>query len=207
MRETQIDKGEESTHSECAQLSRGSCLPDSHNLRELAGNTQRTSASLEVAQRLHVQDILAKERDGCSSQSGDEDRGGGGLAGEVQHQDRDDHILHRNQRRLAVGAKRELLAVVICEGDQEGRGLEEIGEERNALGRARLEQLEDLRDLDNRRRGDDADSQPLGDGELDAFRGGRVDIQQQRLVALVAYDGDSEVANRRGKVVRDGLES
>ena len=69
-----------------------------------------------------------------------------------------------------------------------------------------VDELEELGDLDDGGRADDADAEALGDGELKAFRMRGVDVEEQRLVAGGADEGGAKVGDGFGKIVRDGLD-
>lgn len=95
----------------------------------------------------------------------------------MQHQHTDDGILHRDQRRLAIGAERKPLSRVIRQASDEAARFEEVGQEADAGCGARGDQFEDLRDLDDRGRADDADPEGFRDEEFEAGRGGEgVDV-------------------------------
>lgn len=68
------------------------------------------------------------------------------------------------------------MADVVAERDEVCAGLEQVGQEGETLGRLRVDELEQLRHLDDGGRADDADAEALGDGELEAFRVRRVDV-------------------------------
>ena len=74
------------------------------------------------------------------------------------------------------------------------------------MGGARGQELEDLRHLDNGGGGDDTEAQGLGYSELEALLVREVDVNEQRLVALAADEGEAQVPDGRREVVGDGLE-
>lgn len=80
------------------------------------------------------------------------------------------------------------MAKVICERDEVGGCLEEIGEEGDSGCRARLNELDNLWNLDDRRCGNDTDSKAFRDGELEAFCVCEVDVKEEVLVACLADD-------------------
>src|SRR5690606_5367167 len=55
--------------------------------------------------------------------------------------------------------------------------------------------------LDDGGGGDYAEAQSLGDGQLEAGLVGEVDIEEEGAVALLADEGDAQVADGRGEVV------
>ena len=75
------------------------------------------------------------------------------------------------------------MADVVAQRDEVCAGFEDVRKEREALSGLRVEQLKQLWDLDNRGRADYANSQTLGDGKLDAFGLGKVDVVKECLVA------------------------
>lgn len=99
------------------------------------------------------------------------------------------------------------MAEVVCERDEVCGRLQEVGEEGDSGCRARLNELDNLRNLDDGRGGDNTDSKAFRDSELEAFCVSKVDVEEEVLVACLADDGDTEVADRRGKIVGDGLKS
>lgn len=96
------------------------------------------------------------------------------------------YILNGDQGHLAIRAKGEAVAHIVHEADQIARRLHEVGQEADTLGALAVEQLEQLRDLDNAARADDADPEGLGDGQLEADRVGDVDVVHERPIARVA---------------------
>ena len=192
------------THRVGAQLSGTTLLQNRQNLRHLARDAEHAGAGLEVLELLHIQDALAKQRHRAGGQRRDKQRGHTRPAAVVEHEDGDDDILPENERRLAIGAERKRVADVVGERDEVAAGLEQVREEGHAARRLRLDELDDLGHLDDRRRADDADAEALADGQLEARGILEVDVEQERLVARVADDGHAEVADRTGQVVRDG---
>ena len=180
-------------------------MVDGENLRNLGGDAENTGASLEVAKHLHVQHALGKECAGCGSQRRDKDGSQGSSAAVVEDQDRNDDVLAHDEGRLSIGAKRELVAHIVGERNEVCGRLEEVGQKRDAGGGLRVDQLQDLRHLDNGRGANDANAEALADGELQALGVFNIDIEQDGLVALFADDGGAEVADWAGQVVGDGL--
>lgn len=124
----------------------------------------------------------------------------------MQHQHGNCHILHENQTRLPKCAERELLAHIVGQGDEVRGRLEEVGEEGDARGGFRVDELEQLWDFDDGGGAYDADAEAFGDGELEARGGAEVEVVDEVLVARLAEDGDAEVCDGRGQVLGDGLE-
>lgn len=194
------------TYGKGAKLAGSTLLPNGRNLRQLARDAQDTSSSLQVAQGLHVEDVRSEESGGAAGHGGDEDGSEAGAAAKVEDEDGNDDILAEDEGSLAVGAEGELVAVVVGEGDEVGARLEEVGQEGDALSRARVGKLQDLGNLDDGGGGDDADAQALADGELEAGLVVEGDVEEKSLVALLANDGHAEVADGRGEIVGDGLD-
>jgi len=194
-------RGKGRTYGKSTQLPRRPGLPHRRNLRHLARDAEHARAGLEIAQRLHVDELVAEQGGAGDGEGSDEGGGRCGLAAVAQHQHGDDDVLGHDQGGLAEGAEGEARADVVGEADEVGGRLEEVAEEGDAGGGARGEQLEDLRHLDDGGGRDDADAQAFGDGELDAGGGAGVDVQQEGLVAFRAQEGDSEVADRGREVV------
>lgn len=195
------------TYSKRAQLSSSSLPIDCCDLRQLACDSQDSSASLEVAQCLHVHQISVEHRRQAHCERRDKDRRLRGATAVLQHQHRDHNILHHDECRLAKRAEREARANIVRQADQVCRRLQEVAEEGDTRRGFRVDELEDLGNLDDGAGANDADSEAFGDGELDAFGRGWVDFKEKRVVALSAEDRDSEFTDRRGEVVCDGLQS
>lgn len=170
--------GGRGTYGKSTQLPRRPGLPHRRNLRHLTRDAEHARAGLEIAQRLHIDGVVAEQGGACDGERSHEDGGGGGLAAVAQDQHGDDDVLGHDQGGLAEGAEGEAGADVVGEADEVGGRLEEVAEEGDAGGGARGEELEDLWDLDDRGGRDDADAQAFGDGELDAGRRAWVDVQQ-----------------------------
>ena len=179
------------TYCKSAELASAALLPDGCNLRHLGGDAQDARHGLQVAQKLHIDNVLSKQGCSASRQGGDKHGSQASPAAIVQDQHRDDDILGDDQGGLAVGAEGEAVADVVSQGDQIRARLEEVGQERHAFGRLGLDELEDLRDLDDGSGGDDADTQTLRDGKLEAFRVLEIDVVKEDLVAGIANDGDA----------------
>ena len=80
------------------------------------------------------------------------------IAGKREDKDRHDDVLRRDQRGLAIRAKREVLARVVREGDEQACGLEGVGGEGYACRGARGDEFEDLGNFDDGAEGDDGNS-------------------------------------------------
>ena len=79
----------------------------------------------------------------------------------LQDHERDRHILNHNEDSLAERAEGETTANIVCEANDVGDGLEQVGEEAQALCGLGVVQLKDLGDLDDRGGGNDADTETL----------------------------------------------
>lgn len=199
--------GHLATYSKRAQLSGSSLLPDRRDLRYLARDAEDSSTSLEVAQCLHVHQISIEQRRQAHCERRNKQRGLRGASAVLQYQHRDHDVLHYNECRLAKCAEREARANIIRQADQVCGRLEKVAEEGDAGRGLRVDELEDLGDLDDGAGADDADSEAFGDGEFDALGCGWVDFKEERVVTLPAQDRDSEFTDRCGEVVCDGLQS
>lgn len=189
-----------------AELASAALLGNGKDLRELAGDTEDAGTRLKVAEELQVENAIGKEGTGGAGEDGDKDGGEGGAVAVVEEEDGDDDVLGEDEGGLAVGAKGKAVAIVVGEGDEVGARLEDVGEEADAVGGVGADKLEDLGDLDDGGCANDADAEALGDAELETSRVFEVDVEEDGLVALLADDGDAEVADRAGEVVGDGLE-
>lgn len=151
-------KGGKETHGEGAELARPALAPDGEDLRHLARDAEGPGAGLEVPQHLHIHGRLAKQRARRARQPRHEHGREARPPRELQHQHGNHDVLHQDERRLAVGAEREAVAEVVRQADEVRRRLEQVRQERDALGGARGRELEDLRDLDDGGGGDDAEA-------------------------------------------------
>lgn len=195
------------TYSKRAQLSGSSLLPNSRDLRDLARDSKDSSASLEVAESLHVHQIRVKKCRQAHCERSNKDRRHSRASAIFQYQHRDYDILHHNECRLAICAEREARAKIVRKADQVCRCLEEVAEEGDAGSGFRVDELEDLGDLDDRAGTNNTDSEAFGNGELDALGRSWVDFKEKRVVALSTEDRDTEFTDRCGEVVCDGLQS
>jgi hypothetical protein len=110
--------------------------------------------------------------------------------------------LECNQGALSKRAERVTLPDVVGEGDEEGGGFEEVGEEGDAGGGLRVDELEELRDLDDGTGADDADAEAFGDGEFEAVGVvERVDVQYEVFVADGAEEVVAQLVEGGGQVV------
>lgn len=99
---------------------------------------------------------VAEEQEG-----GENHESGGVLAAVVEHKSEDSQILESDEEGLAVGGDGVVAADVVGEGDDTGEGLEHVGVERDALGGAGLNDLDDLGYLDDGTTGDDSEAEAL----------------------------------------------
>ena len=119
----------------------------------------------------------------------------------MQDEDADCDILYGDEGRLAICAEGEGVADVVGERDEETRRLEDVGGEAEALGRAGLEEFEDLRDLDDGGGGDDGKTEGFGDRERKAIGvGGYVKIEKEGAVALGPEKADESVVDWGGEI-------
>ena len=178
------------------------------DLRQLGRDAQHARAGLE--RRHHRGRDECVRDDECVDGSRDErDKGAcqPGSIREVQDQDGDGDVLDEDEGCLAVGAEGEGVAGVVGERDEEGRRLEEVGGEAEALRGLGAQQLEDLRDLDDGGGGDDGEAEGFGDRETEAFgMGGYVEVEEEGAVALGPEERDEGVVDGSGKVGGDGGE-
>jgi hypothetical protein len=106
------------TYGESAQLTSAALLPDSDDLRQLAGNTKGTSTSLKKTHGLHVDDVGVEERVSSSSQTSNENSGSSTLTAVLQDQGCDSDVLDGDEGRLTVCAKGEAHASIVGERDE-----------------------------------------------------------------------------------------
>lgn len=159
-----------------AQLAGPALLVDGHNLGKLAGDAEQPGPGLEIAQRMHVHDVFRKQGSQACGEGRDQHGGHARAAAVSEDQDGDDDVLAHDEGRLAKGAEGEAVAHVVCQRDEVGGRLEEVGQEGHALGRLGVEELGNLRDLDDGGGGDDADAEAFANGVFDAFRVVEVDV-------------------------------
>jgi hypothetical protein len=106
------------TYGESAQLASAALLPDSDDLRQLAGNTKSTSTSLKETHSLHVDDAGVEERVASGSQTSDKDSGSSTLAAVLQDQGCNGDVLNSNEGRLTICAEGEAHASIVGERDK-----------------------------------------------------------------------------------------
>lgn len=106
------------TYGESAQLTSATLLPDSHDLRQLAGNTEGTGTCLEEAHGLHVDDAGVEKRVASSSQTGNESSGRSTLAAVLQDQGCNGNVLNSNESRLTIGAEGEAHTSIVGERNE-----------------------------------------------------------------------------------------
>jgi hypothetical protein len=156
------------TYSKSAQLPGPTLLEDRHNLRHLASNSQHPRKSLQPRHRLHRHQIRSphhcarrhKPRNPHCSPT---------LTIRIpQHEYRYKHILHQNQRCLAIRAERKSMADIVHQRNEVCAALEEVGEKADAFGGPGADELDELGDLDDGGRADDGDAETLRYGKLDA---------------------------------------
>lgn len=138
-------------------------LPDCSDLGHLACNAQDAGTGLQIAQRVRIDYGVGEKRDDTDGERCDEESGDARPAAVVENQNGNDDILAQDEGRLAEGAEREAISNVVGQRDEVGGRLEEVGQKGHARRGLRLDQLDDLRHLDDRGRADDADAQSLGD--------------------------------------------
>lgn len=106
------------TYSESAQLTSATLLPDSDDLRQLAGNTKGTSTSLEKAHGLHVDNVGVEQRVASSSQTSNKGSCSSSLAAVLQNQGSNGNVLDGDESRLAISAEGEAHASIVGERDE-----------------------------------------------------------------------------------------
>ena len=195
------------TYSKGTELTGATLLEDGGDLGKLASNAQDTSTSLKLAQGLRINNVLGEQSSSSSSKTSDKDSSQTSSATVVEHKHRDNNVLSNDQSSLAKGTEREAIADVVGERDEIRRRLEDVREERHALGGLGREELLDLGDLDDSGGSDDSDTESLGDTELDAVDILDVDVEKKRLVASLADERNANVANGRRDVVGDSCNS
>lgn len=112
----------------------------------------------------------------------------------MQQKDQHNHVLNRNERRLAVRAECESLARIVGQSDSIRDRLQEVGEEGDTARGFGANQLEDLRELDDASGAHDAQTEGLGGSQFGASTDGKVNIFQQRRIALFPNQIDAKVA-------------
>lgn len=192
------------TYSECAQLSGAALSPDSQDLGYLSCHAQNTCGAHGQAEVGLVDLVLVEQEVPSASQSGNPRRDRRLPAAVVQNQRRNSNVLDQNKGGFAVGAERESMADVVAQRDEVCAGLQDIGEEREAFSGLRVQQLEELRDLDDRGCADDTDSKTFRDGELDTLGLGEIDVVKERLVADRAKEVFAHIHDGFGKALCNG---
>lgn len=100
-----------------------------------------------------------------------------------------------------------MVAHAIGERDEQAGGFKRVGYERDTGGRARVDQLQDLRNLDHSTGANDGDAESLGDGERCAGRVlGDIEIEQESAVAGSTDQRDDRIVNGFGDGLDNGLQ-
>jgi hypothetical protein len=195
--------GNVGTYRKRAQLPSSALHPDGENLRELASHSNHPRSGLEHRHGLHVHNVLGEQSIQSSAENGDESGSAGSLSTIVQNQGRDGDVLDRDEGVFAVRAERVVHAHIVRQRDEVGDRLEGVRQEGDAGGRLGGQEVDELRNLDDRRDADDGHAQRLADGELDTVDVGQVDVQDELLVALLAEQAHGGIADGGREVLRD----
>ena len=138
---------------------------------------------MHVLQHAHRGDAVAVQRVPCRSQTSDKHCGCWAFATVLQYQHADRHVLDGNQCELTIRAERELVPDVINKTDELATRLHQQSQEGDACRGLGVDQLEQLRDLDYGTGADYGNTKRFGDGELEAYCVGDVDVVDQGAVA------------------------
>ena len=106
------------------------------------------------------------------------------VASEPEDEKGDERRLDAEEDGLAVGRERVVLAEAVGAIGRDGDQLEQAAEERNALGRAAAEDLEDLREFDEGRAGDDARAEDARREALEARRVAQIHLDEELVEAI-----------------------
>lgn len=194
------------TYGESRELSSASLTEDSNDLRQLRQSSDSTSTHLQILQQLRSHDIAVKQQESSSSQRSNKHRSHIPLARVLQHQEANRDILDHNERRLAERRERELVAHVVHQRDHQTGGFQQVADEADALGGARVDQLDHLRDFDDGGGGDDGEAERFGDGEFHADRVADCEVVNQAAVAAVAEEHGCELLDWSWEAVGYGRE-
>lgn len=102
-----------SAYGECAQLSGASLLENGKDLRQLARGTDNTSASLQVAESVHINDSLGKQSRDRGGKTGDKKTSHAETVAVVEDENGNDYILGHDESQLAVRVEGEAVAEVV----------------------------------------------------------------------------------------------
>ena len=113
--------------------------------------------------------------------------------------------MRSNQSGLAIRAEWKAHARIVREGDEVGERFEGVGGERHPGRGFAGDEFEDLRHFDDGGGGDDGEAETLRNRELEAWRG-RLEVQEEDLMAGGPEEGDEQGRERGGEVVGKGGE-
>lgn len=194
------------TYSKSTQLSRPTLTPNRQYLRDLTRHAQHSRGSLQQAQSLIAHPLLIKQRRASRNQTPKPTRNPHAIPTILEHQTCNRNVLHQNQRRLAIRAKRKSVAHIIAQANQVRAALQHVRQERKTFCGLRVDELEQLRDFDDGGGPDDADAETFGDAEFHTGGVGEVDVVEERGVACGTEEGDTDVCDGLGEVVCYGGE-
>lgn len=112
------------------------------------------------------------------------------LARVMEHEPEDDQVLDGDKEGLAIGGDGVVLTDVVGQGDDTGEGLKHVRGDGDTFGGAGLDNLDDLRHLDDGTASDDTEAEALGNCILDAVDIVVVEIFDEGAVAGITNDGD-----------------
>lgn len=171
-------------------------LPDREDLRSLARHSQCRSSSLQVSDHILIDQALTEQCIHACSDDSHKRTGRGSLSSKLQDQYADHDILHSDQSLLAESAEWETLTDIVRERDQERCCFQRVAEERNAGRRLRVQQFQDLGDLDDGGSADDAEAHRFGDGEGKTLRiFGDVEVEEERAMTGRTEEGDDGIVD------------
>ena len=194
------------TYGESRQLPSTSLTENRNNLRQLRQRSNSTSAHLQILQQLRAHNIAIKQQEPSSSQRSNKHRTHIPLARILQHQEANRYILHHNESRLAKRRKREFVAHVIHQRDHQTGSFQQVADETDALGGARIDQFDHLRDFDDGGGGDDSEAEGFGDGEFHADAVADCEVVDEAAVAAVAEEHCCEILDCSWEAVGYGRE-
>lgn len=139
----------------------------------------------------------------------DSDKGSscGGPTGECQDKNANRNILDRDESALAKCAEGELVPHAVRQRDKQAGGFEGVGHKGDAGGGARVDELQDLRDLDDGAGTDNSNTEGLRDSQGCAGRiFDQAKVEEQGGVARRCDQRDDRIVNRLRECLDDGLQ-
>lgn len=196
------------TYRESTELASTTLAPNSVDLRQLAGNTKSASTGLQIGHGVPVNESLVEEqRIHGSRHDGNESGSGRGPASKGQDKDTNRDILNGDESTLAERAEGELVPHAVGQSDKQTSGFEGIGHKGDTGRGARVDELQDLGDLDDSTGAHDGNTEGLRDSQGCTGRiFDQAEVEKQGGVAGCRDQRDDRIVHRLRKSLDDRLQ-